>query len=589
MITLHRSTLVLAAALALAIACTGIDKPVPEPGADPPTPTATPSVAATKPASTATARPPAAEVSPLQLVALREGSMELMRLGATPAVVLEGEPLPLVDGVPTRGPSGSRGLPSVGAYDSTTRALAGTLEPSGTAWASMEHAYDRAGSLHLVYRNRNQGKGWEQVDLRKGLLRAYDLAYVEREGALLGLRAWGRDPEQDHWEAEDDDPKARAYQRALARALADARPGIVRLEGPKIAAPELPAGVEPFAAVTTHDGTLHVLARELRDGTTTDVLLVWPPGATRAERVEIPNSQDYEPSLATNGELAFVAGVTIDPRSSRTESYLTMGLGTTWERVPVDLPGRTAKGVPRVLAATQTPAGELWIALDDPWQEPDRLLWRKPKGGAWEPVPLPAFGDDLFGRGAGFVYDVTGTVSEGWSAIERPTLADATPRATALAWIDGAVWVVLELGEAYEGGADMSAARTVLLSTRRTQTEPARLPARWELYVERHNVLYRNATPGKEACRRQTLVLGPASLHTRPGLVDAVRAPVSTEISDARIYTGRLDDQDVLVASVHTLTPAESKAMKHAVAKASGTTPTLDCRIPELDRMLVGE
>ncbi len=596
--SVHRHSTVLAIAslsLALALACTGIDKQSeapPGPGAEPPAPSSTPPAPAREPVPATAEKVPAAKVSPLHLVALREGSIQLMRLGTSSAAVLEGEPLPIVDGVPSRGPSGSLGLPTFEGYDSRTHAtaLAGTLDPSGTAWVTTAQEYDRAGSLYRVHRNRNQGKGWERVDLHRGLVTAYHLAYVQRDGALFGLRAWDRDPEQDEWEAEDDSPKARAYRRALSRALRKVHGGFVRLEGPEVAVPELPDGASPFAAVATDDGTLYVLAQEVRDHTNTDVLLVWPPGSTKAETVGLPDWHGYDPRLWANGDLAIVTGASSEANGTTEQSYLALGRGTAWERVPVRLPGRPAKASARVLGAAKTPAGELWIAVGDPWQaEPGDLpVWRKRESGTWQPVPLPAFGDDLFGRGEGLVYDVTGVETEGWSTIERPTLANVAPQATALAWLDGAIWVVLELGSAYELGVDASTPRAVLLSTRPAHAAPTRLPARWELYVERHDSLHREATPGKGACRRAAFVLGPASLlQTRPELVDAVRKAVSTaELAVEQIYVARLDDEEVLVAGVHAQSPAEVKALQRVVTEAAGTAPSIECRIPTLVRML---
>jgi hypothetical protein len=588
----RRSRSLALSSLALAIACTGIgpqSEPPPEPEPGLPAPATTPSVPATKPPAD---EPPVAPASPLHLIALREGSIQLVGLGATPTAVLEGEPLPLVDGVPSRGPSGSRGLPTFAGYDSQTQALAvaGTLDASGIAWVSTEQEYDRAGSLHRVYRNRNQGKGWERAALRKGIVTAYHLAYVERDGALFGLQAWDRDPEQDHWDPEDDSPAARAYDRALDRALGKLHGSFVRLAGPKIAAPVLPAGTTPSTAVTTNDGTLYVLAQVVRSNTNTDVLFAWPPGAERAELVDLPDWHGYDPRLSSNGDVAMVTGESVDPKGGPAQSYLAQGRGSTWERVPVSLPGRSPKASAQVIGAARTPAGELWIAVGDPWQvEPgDQPLWRKPVDGPWQPVPLPTFGDELFGRGEGFVYDVTGIEAQGWSAIERPTLVGVTPQPTALAWIDGAMWVVLELGGAYELGVDAATPRAVLLSTAAARAEPARLPSRGELYVERHNTLHRRATPGKGVCQRSAFVLGPASLlQTRPELALAVRKAVSTaELAVDRIYVGRLDDEEVLVAGVYARSPAEAKTLRRAVAAVTGAAPVVECRIPTLVRMV---
>lgn len=571
--------------VSLALACQPPPLVAPEPAAPSP---ARPEDDAKTPAPQA--EPPKAPASPLHVVAVREGGISLMRMHGGLAAVLEGEPLPLVGGVPTRGESGGRGLPTFADAMAMNSILAigGRLEPGSTAWVATAKEYDRASSWYEVHRNRNDGQGWQTLDLRRGLLAAYDVAYVERDGALFGLRTWSNDPRQDHYSSEEDDPKARAYWRAVQKALDRARTEFVRLEGPEVALPRLPAGTNASAAVTTDDGTIYAIPGG-RWGDATS-LLVWPAGSTEAQTVALPELTAGNIRLEASGDVALVMGQAEGKEGGAPESYLAVGRGSEWQRIAVSLPGRPANTTPHVLDATRTPAGELWIAMGDTWQDSlgDIALWRKPADGAWEPVPLPAFDDALFGREPGFVYDVTGMEPWGWIPVERASLAGVRPEPTSLAWHDGAVWVVVELGPAYADEVAGLLPRAALLSTGKASASPVRLPSRWELHVERHDVLHRGATPGKEGCYQLWMVLGPASLvDTRPELVKAAQA---LEVDGApalnSLYVGRLDGKDVLVGGAYVSGAPQAKALARSLAAATKVEPVIECRIPRIERMV---
>jgi len=593
--SLHRpSPPLVVVALALASACSGEPpRTSPEPAPSSPAPaveTATkdappPTTKPTEPVTPKAAAPPA---SPLHVVALREGPIQLMRLGTKAAVVLEGEPLPLVDGVPTRGPSGSRGLPGLGGFDEwiTTVAVSGTLDPTGTAWTVTREERERAAPWYRVHRNRNQGQGWEPVDLREGLIAAHHEAYVECGGARFGLLGWSTDPAQDHYSYDDESTPSVAYWRTVRRAQSEARRGFVRLEGPEVPVPELPQDVQSLAAVTTSDGTLYALVdRPEGSETKNELLLVWPPGATKPERVELPEHGGGEPTLDANGDVALVMGAGED-----STSYLVVIRGTQWERVPVSMPGRSTDASSYIVGAGRAASGELWAAAAGSVLEPgDPPVWRKPVDGEWEAVPLPRFGDALFGREPGVAYDLVGYEPNGWYSFERAELDErrVVPTPKALTWADGEVWVVLELGPAYDDEQESPTMRHVLLSTRMGAAAPTRLPAPWELYIERHNALGARGTPGKEGCTRVSLVMSPASLvDTQPELVAAVRDTATDEWSVQHVYVGQLEDAEVLVASADVGSPGEAKALQRALAKATGVTPTLDCRIPSFVRMV---
>jgi uridine phosphorylase len=51
---------------------------------------------------------------------------------------------------------------------------------------------------------------------------------------------------------------------------------------------------------------------------------------------------------------------------------------------------------------------------------------------------------------------------------------------------------------------------------------------------------------------------------------------------ELRSYTAELDGAKVLVASARATTPKRAIALREAVAKASGLTPSLECRMPTI-------
>lgn len=591
------------ATLALAVACDSSTAPSSEPVASPSEPArpepakAEPAEAEPPPQGGVATPPPAKAVppepapsSPLHVVVHREGSMQLMHLHGALAVVLEGEPLPIVSGVPTRGKRGSHGLPNLAGYDSrgSTFAVGGTLDPSGTAWVSTGSEADRTASSYWVHRNRNQGLGWQQVDLRRGPLVAYHLAYVERDGALFGLRAWEPYLSDAYYESSGESPSAIREWKAVERAMAKVSRGFVRLQGPEVPTPEMPADARPQSAVTTDDGTIHLLSG---DPGSKEVVLVWAPEQQVAERVELPDYDGNNATLVASGDVAMVMGWT--KHGDDDEPYLAVGRGTKWERVPLSLPARAPGASTSIVSAARAPTGELWIAFGEPYRsnvhEPS--LWHKPVDGTWGPVALPRFGDDMFGREEGYVYDVSGMGSESWRKVPRPSLEGVEPKATALAWAEGALWVVLELGPAYdeEDGMLGPTRRHVLLSTGPASAGQSRLPSRSELHVERLEAIGRSGTPGKGECKRPAFVLGPATLvETRPELAPAVRktGEMLGDGPGVQIYVGRLDAAEVLVATARTDWPADVKKLRDALTEAVGAEPVVECRVPELVKMV---
>jgi hypothetical protein len=620
----HRFPLVpCLAALACVAACSSPPEPTPEPAAATPaagtptaatptagTPTPAEPTAATKapePAATpatptpVVATPTPAHAAPLRVVAVREGPVTILRQHDAPLVVLEGEPVPWVDGVLARHPNGSAGLSAALSEESDTiptlAAFDGSADPLG-AWASTMQEFMRSAAIYDVY--QRTGDEWRRKDLRKGVLVAYYSAFVERDGALLALRNWAVDAKQDHYGEEDERPVASAFRGKVERALASAKPSWVRIAGAELAAlPEIPAGMQLDGDVTTtDDGAILALAvARAKDGEDeTKVVLRWPKGASEAERVEVPELAEADMlALGSSGEWAVVSGG-LDREGGSRESYLAVGRGSEWQRVPVSLPGRAADASVDIMGAARAPDGELWIALGNRWQDGDRQpVWRKPAEGQWQPVPLPSLTGAAFGPAKSRVRDV-GDEGRGWVEIERPQAAVEAERATSLVWAAGAVWIAVDVGGTYEG-VSLAPSRTVVLTSLPGTAPVTVLPPVWQILLERDNHAQRTAQPGHEGCTHFSLVLGPAELATtKPEVVTAIgQVTASGQEDEGRIesiYTAEHDGAKVLVASAYApstklaavLRKGATKALDAAGVPASAVAA--DCRIPLLDVMV---
>lgn len=615
----HLRALVGAAALALVGACASpsettpeptsskpaaVEPTVPEPTVPEPTaPAPTPAVVEPAPVvtePTPAPAPPAPTSTTLRAAAVREGSIALLRQRDAPLLVIDGEPLPLVDGAFTRHPTGSAGIWADKPSDAeTTIVLAATSldEPLG-AWTSTVHEPMRSAYTYDVY--QRDGKEWQPQRLRKGLLVAYYAAFVERDGALLALRSWAADPAQQETESEEENPKADAYQAKLTRALARAKQQWVRIAGAEPAVvPEIPAGVTlvDSAVTTTADGTLMALAEETPAGGTQTVLLVWPPGQASAERAAVPElAKARLPTLVSSGEWALV-GASLDGETGTEQSYVALGRGREWQRVPVSLPGRSS-GVATISGAARMPDGEVWIALANRFEGGgDRQpVWRKPVEGPWQPVRLPAVGGKAFGPAKDWVRD--GTYDDrGWVETERSRAATVPEQAPSLLFVGGAVWIVVEGQTAYEDVGEPPS-RTVVLTNAPGTAPPQVLPSEWQLALERRNHALRGAEPGDTKCEGFALTLGPATLAKEaPALVTtlvAIKVPYAegNDASTRAIYVAERKGKEVLVADAFADSPAQAVALREAVVAAmtAAGVPTqavaADCRIPEIDRMV---
>jgi hypothetical protein len=596
-----RSSLVL---LAVAVACT----PTPEAASEPaktapvaasPATKPTPPVASEPAAPTATAAPTVpAQAAPLRVVAVREGPVGLLRHRDAPVVTLEGEPVPLVDGAFSRSPNAGAGLlPGVpaGVAKSRTLAFAEGLDATQGAWISTMQELERTAEVYAVH--HRTGDQWQAVDLREGVLVAYYSAFVERDGALWALQRWAMDPARELDEnTEEEEPAARALRAKVARALDDAVHGWVPLAGAQVPPPEIPAGTRLHTAVIAGDGTLHAVGHpRLEDGKEgPPSLLAWLPGTTTAERVDIPDlDRTAEVALAISGEHTLIHGHI--EHEDHHEGYLAVGRGREWQRVAVRLPGRAADASLTVLGAARAPDGALWIAVGNHWIDDGegdagdgglRPLWRKPADGEWQPVPLPAVSDDVFGPKKTWVRDPYDE-AVGWTEIERDTVDTASASAGGLVWAAGAVWATLDIGSAYLGNpVSETPQRALVVTTSPGSAPPSVLPPVWEIQLERQYPGAPADEPGRGRCRWYWFVLGPAALATtEPAAIAAIQALEPLDDGEAiveMIYTAELDGAQVLVASARATSPKRASALREAVAKASGLTPSPECRVPRI-------
>lgn len=603
--------------LGLLAACGGSEAPIPLGAAEPvasaqadpasavePVPTAEPSTsrpseAVPPSAAPIDAEPTALDPSPvepspavpstLHVVAVREGSIDLFRHRDAPVAVVDGEPIPWVGDRFRPQPRGARGLPP--SLDPMvmlgyTSAVGGTNQDPAPTWVTMERHYDRVGSISEVYQRR--GNRWRKVGLRKKPLIGYYGAYVEREGALLGLQAWDIEArEEDHEEPEDEEAAARQLARveATERTLRRAKRRFVRLSGAEIAVPEVPPKALPLYAASTTDGTVYAISSPYGEDTKPE-LLMWPPGTTTAEVVPVPGlDHAWSMGLSTSGDWVLAHG-SLEVEDADAESFLAVGRGRAWERIPTVLPNRFEDADINIFAAARTPAGELWIALGVRSLEMDheQPVWRKPVDGDWELVPLPQPKVEQFGPSKGWIFEGVYGRND-WFEMERDPITMGSLRVAGLVWASGAVWMAVELGSAFGGGPT----RTMVLTTRPTTTDPVLLPPNWETELVRHNALHRKSTPGSAGCETLSLVLGPASLATeRPELAKTVDGLELDDEPLGSIYTGTLDGASALVVRTFVFSEPHAEEVRAAVADATGLEVKADCRLPLLETMVSG-
>lgn len=613
------------AVLALAAACThdapderapatAASSPAPAPADPPATVAEAKDAAAPRPTATPPATPAPAPAAVLRPIALRTDPVRLLRQRDAPLLVLDGEPLTYADGAFVRHPVGSHGLvPRPEGGQGPALAAVDLAEPLG-AWVTSGFGNLRFGARYVVH-HREQAS-WTRLGLGKGLILAYYAAYVERDGALLALRSWAVDPEQEALYFLGPDELAEVFPRKLEKAEAKAEQAWIRLAGAEGAAlPVIGKGMRVHdQAITTADGTLWALAstspsvvvdtqeigseameeEEEADGEPRTpqptFLLMWPPGKVEPERIEVPElASATEVALHDGGDAAIIAGM------REGESYLALGHGTQWERVPVRLPADAPIPSVHVQGAAKTPEGELWIAFGHPVDGRDdgQPVWRKPAGGEWQPVAMPEVRGDAVATHA-WEYQA----GHGWTPARRSTEPVVLGEASDLVWAAGAIWVVV--GPVFSGQELIDQARhAVVLTTLAGDAPPAVLVPSWKQELEAHEDRVRTSKPGSEGCTSPTLVLGPGSLvgsegAALPAFVDQIAETRLVEggASIRSIYLAEGEHGPVVVAEATAASTKRALALREAVATtmAGAGVPAKDvvaqCSVPMVTRML---
>jgi hypothetical protein len=551
-------------------------------------------------------------------VVVREGQALLLRQRDAPLLVVDGEPRTFRDGGFPPHPSGITGWEVPESFTPFRDTAGVSLDAPLGAWVTSEHYSLRAGPMYTVH--QHEGERWKRIDLRKGLVTAYYAAFEERDGALLALRSWFPDPEEEANNTLGPDDLEAAYPAKLERAMAKTTQAWVTLAGPKSPSiPQIPKDMMlPGGATTTSDGTLWALAEaksraEVAAAATASVdeqaaaprprlgLLMWPPGQTNAEHVDVPGLADArDVALHGSGDWALVTGAT------DTERYLALGRGTEWQRIPVSLPIDANEPVVHLSAAARLPDGELWIALpylvaggDGP------PVWRKPVDGSWQPVPLPEVRSDLFEPSGQWARH---PLSDQWIPSQRPQGALKLVEVPSLVWAANAIWLVAGASrEQLDTDPIDSSARalgySVVLTTLPGDALPTLLPPTWQVRLEHRNERNRAAKPGQGDCSNFTIVLGPGSLvdpskpEHPPAFVSTLAERRSPPVEGSQphivsIYTTKRDAGEVLVAEAYAYGLAEATALRDMATRVmsdagAATTITIECSIPFVERMIV--
>jgi hypothetical protein len=446
-----------------------------EPVVAPTTPTPT-----TPAPITATAEPaptPYVATPGLRAVAMREGSITL----SGGAVLIDGEALVVRGGRVERDIARSRGLEAMlpDEYPGHTLAFAGALAPGSVAAMTTRVEFGRGATQHTVY--VHEGERWRRLALERGAIIEYYPSLFVRGGGLFGMRAYALNPDAPG----ADDEENYALEQLFDKAIAKAKPGFVQLAGAKTAVPSLPKQVFIAAAASSADGTLYAITQPKPQRASDDAdwpdpawrptLLMWAPDASEPETLALPDyvfpddlRAEQVPSftLTSSGDYALIGSLHDDAKP-----YLAVARGRSIESVAggLDVGRSTLHGV---RSAARAPSGELWLVLGtDDVSEPEHALWRRDSGTQqWSRVFLPKLDDPR-----------ATTQQTAWYYDHDParftevvyTATTDEPIARAVVWLDGAAWIVAELGSVLEAeNLLMSEVRRHALYTTHAGTAP---------------------------------------------------------------------------------------------------------------------
>ncbi|PRP96792.1 hypothetical protein ENSA5_35660 [Enhygromyxa salina] len=491
---------------------------------------------------------------------IRDGPMQIIGHGRDLALSIDGWPRAFgLDGLHDPGLE-----PPLDAIERDHRvAGAYAVGPSGDLFLVVHAVNPTRGWYDAVVLRRSPA-GWQElaVDSDPALIGYYSALFL-RDGAVIGLLAYR--PNE-----EPVDLSSRAADERVERARARAKTGFVRLAGSSDASiPVLPADRALDRVQATADGTVHALAVATTspDGPPERVseVLSWPPGASAPTRARLPEPVPDHLGLSARDADVLVFG---------DERYLVRNDGGAWAQIPVDLsPGEEPAGAgDRILAAVSSPAGELWLTLEDASRGPYVLL-RRPVGGDWEVVHAPVPSEAAMTRRP-FVYE------RGWV---QATFEDDLehPRYDALAWVDGDLWILASFGplEHPFRGVYHGIRRNVLYASVDIELEPEVLTPRYADWSD--GAAEDRRAPGD--CDPFWIVLDATDDAGAIPNADAMEllAGLSDDPEVAQLellYTGEIDGRRELVLQAHAEDRPAADQLVGRVGDALSIQAFAECR-----------
>lgn len=560
-------------------------QPAPEPTPEPaPTPSVEPPPLPPEPSNASTK---------FHLVALREGPLDMRLWQGRPYLLAGGMPIAIdAEGRPQPNPQLIEGIeprPTMYVPMFETMAFGGSLE--GEAWVTTRQPQNRAASEYDVYA-RSKGR-WKRQKIEKGPIVEFHAAYVEREGALLGLRAYASNPLEDTFGFDEETPEATRFHRDFAAAMARAPQGFVHLSGPAPAAlPELPRKLELSEAVQTRDGSLYALAKPpqpVRNAASEEgdegdedeapppefVLLVWPPGQRVATELALRGVTYGQ--LFASGDVALVSD----------SEVLYVVAGTTLEAIPLD---GVADEEP-ITSVASSPAGDLWlVAGEHPYarisDEGADTLWFRAHPSPDNPTPkwtklsLPVPSGPIAAARERWVWDPDNDL--GWEKLERGQIT-ARPAAESVFYAQGAAWVVADIADVWGTERFNNNPRLVgVFSNVPTTHEPVELEPFDLMRVRQYAALGKRHVPGTAQCMYAFLRAG------KPEDAAAIAAKLEAldleGIYPGQLFVGELDGKRELVLVLGTGTPEAFASGLPLLREQLGVPEAeVDCR----PRMLV--
>lgn len=176
-----------------------------------------------------------------------------------------------------------------------------------------------------------------------------------------------------------------------------------------------------------------------------------------------------------------------------------------------------------------------------------------------------------------------------WTEAKRLPIVTEPAVPTGLVWGEGAIWVSLQVGAAFDSDDIFDPIfHSVLLTTRPGTAPVITLPSRMKAELERYN----RTQEGNEDlnCGEVAFLFGPPPPPPKQAeRVDAIMAmePVGeASVAMEVVYVGELDGSEVLTGVTHAWDPKSALAFARQIEPRTGLGATAQCRIPSLIRML---